>query len=179
MNTEQKKPILYLARPTGFSELGRFGVKSLKELLLNHYDILDPFELASEQGRQIYELEKLLSNINTGLAVEEIKSKIRNINTKIGEQNTSLIQKADIIFAILDGIDVDSGTAAEVGYAFGNKKKIFGFRSDFRYAGDNFGSEINLQVEYFIRTSGGVIFHSLEEVQNQIPLQAKANKLIR
>jgi nucleoside 2-deoxyribosyltransferase len=179
MTTEKKKLILYLAGPSGFTELGRFGVKPLKEILLNYYDVVDPFEIAAEKGKKITEFEKLLSNTHTGLAVEEIRRKLRNLNTEIGEENTSLIQKADIIFAILDGVDVDSGTASEIGYAFGSNKKILGFRSDFRITGDNFGSEVNIQVEYFIRASGGVIFHSIEEVEKQLPFQAKANKVNR
>ena len=42
------------------------------------------------------------------------------------------LQKADIIVANLDGIDVDSGTAWEIGYAFQMKKPIIGIRSDAR-----------------------------------------------
>lgn len=42
------------------------------------------------------------------------------------------LQKADIIVANLDGIDVDSGTAWEIGYAFQIKKPIIGIRSDAR-----------------------------------------------
>jgi nucleoside 2-deoxyribosyltransferase len=42
------------------------------------------------------------------------------------------VQDADIVVAILDGADVDSGTAWEVGYARGIGKKIIGIRTDFR-----------------------------------------------
>jgi nucleoside 2-deoxyribosyltransferase len=62
-----------------------------------------------------------------------------------------------VVFAILDGVDVDSGTAAEIGYAFAKGKPILGYRGDFRLSADNEGSIVNLQVEYFIRQSGGDI----------------------
>jgi nucleoside 2-deoxyribosyltransferase len=62
-----------------------------------------------------------------------------------------------MVFAVLDGTDVDSGTAAEIGYAFAKGKPILGYRGDFRLSADNDGSIVNLQVEYFIRASGGTI----------------------
>ena len=65
---------------------------------------------------------------------------------------------------MLDGADVDSGTAAEIGYAFARGTPIVGYRGDFRLAGDNEGAVVNLQVEYFIRASGGTIVTRLAEI---------------
>ncbi len=48
-------------------------------------------------------------------------------------------------------MDVDSGMATEIGYAYA---KGNGYRGDFRIAGDNPGAIVNLQVEHFIRNSG-------------------------
>jgi len=42
------------------------------------------------------------------------------------------IREADIIVAILDGQDVDSGVAFEVGYGYAIGKQIIGVRTDFR-----------------------------------------------
>lgn len=42
------------------------------------------------------------------------------------------LEKADLLVANLDGIDVDSGTAWEIGYAYANKKPIIGLREDVR-----------------------------------------------
>lgn len=53
------------------------------------------------------------------------------------------IDSADAILCILDGPDVDSGTAIEMGYAFARNKPIVGFRSDFRASEDN---GVNLMV---------------------------------
>jgi hypothetical protein len=58
---------------------------------------------------------------------------------------------------VLDGVDVDSGTAAEIGSGFAKGKKIIGYRGDFSLSADNEGSIVNLQVEYFIEASGGAI----------------------
>ena len=42
------------------------------------------------------------------------------------------VLQADVIVAILDGADVDSGTAVELGYALACKKPVVGIRTDFR-----------------------------------------------
>jgi nucleoside 2-deoxyribosyltransferase len=42
------------------------------------------------------------------------------------------VRGADAVVAILDGSDVDSGTAVELGYAFALGKPILGIRTDFR-----------------------------------------------
>jgi nucleoside 2-deoxyribosyltransferase len=68
------------------------------------------------------------------------------------------------VVAILDGVDVDSGTAAEIGYAFAKGRPILGYRGDFRLSADNEGATVNLQVEYFIRQSGGDIVTAIEKL---------------
>ena len=65
---------------------------------------------------------------------------------------------------MLDGADVDSGTAAEIGYAFARGKLIVGYRGDFRVSADNEGALVNLQVEFFIRESGGTIVSRYEDL---------------
>jgi nucleoside 2-deoxyribosyltransferase len=85
------------------------------------------------------------------------------INSELGRANAERIDKSDAVFAVLDGVDVDSGTAAEIGYAFARGKKVYGLRTDFRLAGDNLGATVNLQVEYFITASGGRVVTSLDE----------------
>lgn len=81
----------------------------------------------------------------------------------VGQRNAQLIDESDAVLAILDGPDVDSGTAAEIGYAAARGKPIAGVRDDLRQTGDNPGVTVNLQVEYFIQSTGGSIAHSLEE----------------
>ena len=60
--------------------------------------------------------------------------------------------------------DVDSGTAAEIGYACARGKPILGYRGDFRLAAENEGGRVNLQVEFFIRDSGGDIVPRIDDL---------------
>jgi len=39
---------------------------------------------------------------------------------------------------------------------------IVGLRTDWRRTGDNEGCVVNLQVEYFIRSTGGAVFRQLD-----------------
>ena len=87
----------------------------------------------------------------------------RELNDRVGRANAELIDSAAAVLAVLDGADVDSGTAAEIGYAAGTGKVVVGLRSDVRPAGDNEGAAVNLQVEYFIRASGGAVCRTIEE----------------
>jgi nucleoside 2-deoxyribosyltransferase len=82
----------------------------------------------------------------------------------MGATNRAAIDRARGVVAVLDGTDVDSGTAAEIGYAFARGKPIVGYRGDFRLSADNEGSIVNLQVEYFIRASGGTIVERFEDL---------------
>jgi nucleoside 2-deoxyribosyltransferase len=85
------------------------------------------------------------------------------INHELGRSNAASIDIADGVFAILDGVDVDSGTAAEIGYAAALDKRVYGLRTDFRLAGDNYGAIVNLQVQYFIENSGGAIVTTVDD----------------
>ncbi|MHC4870550.1 MAG: nucleoside 2-deoxyribosyltransferase [Planctomycetota bacterium] len=42
------------------------------------------------------------------------------------------IDKSDIVIAVLDGADSDSGTAFEIGYAYAKKIPVIGVRTDYR-----------------------------------------------
>lgn len=153
------KKKIYLAGNLGFSELGRYSLEMLKTRLKSKFEIFDPFEINSSLGEKISSIEK--ENYRT---IEDITNLLNEINMQIGEKNKDLIIKSDIIVANLDGTDVDSGTAAEIGFAFAKGKLIIGYRGDFRNSGDNIGSKINLQIEYFIRSSNGYICYSIEKL---------------
>lgn len=145
---------IYVAGPLGFSEAGRpFHERIITSLRGLGYEVLDPWDFDPSRVSAVEAMP---------LGSERIAAWAR-LNQEIGQRNHKLIDQADAIFAVLDGPDVDSGTAAEVGYAFARGKKIVGYRGDFRLAADNEGSTVNLQVEYFVRSSGGDIFRSLEK----------------
>jgi nucleoside 2-deoxyribosyltransferase len=57
------------------------------------------------------------------------------------------IDSSDLVVAILDGVDVDSGTAWEIGYAYAKGKPVIGLRTDFRTLSDGI---VNLMVEMAI-----------------------------
>ena len=79
-----------------------------------------------------------------------------------------MIESSGGMLTVLDGTHVDSGTASEIGCAFALGKKTLCYRGDFRFTGDNPGSTVNLQVEYFIRKSGGRAVRSIEELADAL-----------
>ncbi len=56
------------------------------------------------------------------------------------------VDEADVVVAILDGADPDSGTCFECGYAHARGKPIVGVRTDFRLGGDDAAVNVNLML---------------------------------
>jgi nucleoside 2-deoxyribosyltransferase len=151
---------IYMASPLGFSEAGRAFYKGLLRKIkhLRHRPI-DPWTLTAKA--KIDRVKKMRYGAKK-------RDAWRKLNVEIGGNNRAGIDRADMVFAVLDGVDVDSGTAAEIGYAFAKGKPILGYRGDFRLSADNEGSTVNLQVEYFIRQSGGDIISKLAELPSAL-----------
>ncbi len=63
----------------------------------------------------------------------------------IFSKNEAAIKRSDIVVAVVDGADVDSGTAWEIGYAYALGKPILGLRTDFRTLGIE--GTVNLMIE--------------------------------
>lgn len=84
-----------------------------------------------------------------------------------GRHNLDLIHQAHFLVAGLDGPDVDSGTAAEIGYATAIGRPVIGFRQDLRQANDHPDGTVNLQVEYLIRTNGRIV-HTLSDLTKAV-----------
>ncbi|MFO1134275.1 MAG: nucleoside 2-deoxyribosyltransferase [Rhodoblastus sp.] len=153
---------VYLAGPLGFSELGRAGQSALAALARDlGYEVIDPFALAPPG--EIERIARLSS-------LDAQREAWRLLNRQIGETNMRAIDGCGLVLAVLDGVDVDSGAAAEIGYAFARGKRIVGYRGDFRLAADNVGSTVNLQVEYFIHASGGEIVASLDALRARLAI---------
>ena len=150
------KPRVYLASPLGFAESTRAFMDALIPLLEEHVDVENPWDDVRFVD-EFHAVEQLDS-------VSERRSRLGAVNREIGHSNVERIDRSDAVFAILDGVDVDSGTAAEIGYGFAKGKHVCGLRTDFRLAGDNEAAIVNLQVEYFIRASGGEIVTSMDEL---------------
>ena len=126
---------IYLAGPL-FSEGERNWIRNLKkeiELLSDSWgkqvSVLWPYEFITQP-----EIESL----GTG-AKHEIFSRCK-----------SHLDCADMVIAILDGPQVDDGTAWEIGYFYAKRspeQKIIGVRTDFRRAGESNGAVVNAMIE--------------------------------
>lgn len=140
---------IYLASPLGFAESTHSFMHDLVNRLRRHVDLHNPWDEHS--------FDAAFSAVTKIDSVSERNQKLAEINQQIGHLNREAIDTCDALFAVLDGVDVDSGTASEIGYAFARGKYLCGLRTDFRLAGDNPGAIVNLQVEYFVKESGGEI----------------------
>lgn len=79
------------------------------------------------------------------------------------------IDCADVVTAILDGTDADSGTAWEAGYAFARGIPVVGVRTDFRERGDDGG--LNLMLSRSCRAfvaAPSIEGHSMDVVAQMI-----------
>ncbi|MGO9116549.1 MAG: nucleoside 2-deoxyribosyltransferase [Desulfomonilaceae bacterium] len=149
-------PKIYLASPLGFSPEYRSYLKRIKARLVQlRYQVFDPwaqpFSKAIREASKIEEYHERLAAF-TRLARD------------IGSVNENAIRECDMLLAVMDGAEVDSGTAAEVGFAAGIGKSVFGLRTDWRDSGE-FGLPLNLQVLHFIINSGGRLFRGIEEIE--------------
>ena len=67
------------------------------------------------------------------------------VHGAIFAQNLLALRDADVVVAVIDGADADSGTSWEMGYAYALKKKIVALRTDFRVVGHH--ERVNLMLE--------------------------------
>jgi nucleoside 2-deoxyribosyltransferase len=138
----------YIASPLGFTESGRHYYQQVYLPALSEVvEPLDPWSFTSAAE----------------VASAEASGELRELWLAVGRRNRAAILSADLVVALLDGQEVDSGTAAEVGYGAGLGKPCFGLRTDLRQNGEA-GVAVNLQVLSFIHESGGQILSSLEEL---------------
>jgi nucleoside 2-deoxyribosyltransferase len=138
---------LYLASPLGFDAAGRhyYAEQVLPAVVAAGFAVADPWDAAH------------LVDLPIDAATEGASA----TNRLIGQRNADLIDGCDGVLAFLDGVDVDSGTASEIGFACARGLPIVGVRTDMRSAGDNPAARVNLQVEYFIQRTGGRIVDDL------------------
>jgi len=67
--------------------------------------------------------ETFLPHRDAGLVEGEFTDKLRE---DIFTTDIEALEKSDMVVALLTGRDIDSGTAAEIGYAYAHKKKLIG-----------------------------------------------------
>ncbi|AJE03923.1 nucleoside 2-deoxyribosyltransferase [Geobacter pickeringii] len=148
---------LYLASPLGFSPENRPYLDRVKEKLISlGFTLFDPWEQSG-----------FAPAIDDALRIEEFAPRVaafRRIAAGIGRVNEEGIRASALLLAILDGAEVDSGTASEVGFAAALGKRCYGLRTDLRDCGDFTGVPINLQVLHFIEGSGGKLFRTIDAI---------------
>ena len=138
----------YVASPLGFTEAGRrYYGDVLLPALAAVVEPVDPWTLTAPDE----------------IAAAAARGDERRLALEIGRRNTEAIDRCELLAAVLDGQEIDSGTAAEVGYAAARGLTCFGLRTDLRQAGEP-GVAVNLQVEHFIVASGGAVLGSLDEL---------------
>jgi len=152
---------IYMAGPLGFSEAGRHFHASILVPYVRAlgYEVVDPWAIIEPAK---VEAARALP---PGPARQ---SAWERLNHAIAARNCAAIDGAHGVIAVLDGPDVDSGTASEIGYAFARGKRIVGYRGDDRLSADNEASIVNLQVEYFIRESGGTIVNRYQDLESTL-----------
>jgi nucleoside 2-deoxyribosyltransferase len=123
---EFSKYRIYLAAPL-FSEAERSYNTVIAELLRSHcFEVYLPQEAGDDHGmRDKREFAQMYN------------------------RNRQAIHNADIMVAIIEGADADSGTAWEMGYALALKKTVIALRTDFRMAGNH--ERVNLMLEQAAR----------------------------
>lgn len=148
---------IYLASPLGFSpEYSGYRERIKEKLRQLGCHVLDPW------GENQFPAE-IARAAEIGMARDREEA-LSEIAMRIGRSNEVLIREADSLLAVLDGLEVDSGTASEVGFAAALGKRAYGLRTDWRDSGDFPGLAFNLQVLHFITSTGGRLFRSVEEI---------------
>jgi nucleoside 2-deoxyribosyltransferase len=152
---------VYVASPLGFAPAGRefYYRRLLPALRRAGHDVIDPWKSPAGAAGDRARRRPYGRARRDALAVA---------NAASARANRAALDRADAVLAVLDGADVDSGTAAEIGYAFARGTPIVGYRGDVRLTGENEGVLVNMQVEYFIRASGGTIVTRLADVRRAL-----------
>ena len=78
------------------------------------------------------------------------------------------VRAADVVVAVLDGPDPDSGTSFECGYAHALGKPFVGLRTDFRMGGDDSAFSVNLMLSQSAAACVRVTSEDLQDVVDSV-----------
>ncbi len=124
---------IYLAAPL-FSDAERaYNLEVAKLLRNNYFDVFLPQETS-----------------------EDPETRNTEEQGRIFTVNLNALKAADMVVAVIDGADADSGTSWEMGYASALGKKVIGIRTDFRRAG------VHERVNLMLEESSGVVTNTKE-----------------
>ena len=107
------------------------------------------FNLKVDAYLRKHGFETFLPQREVGKLWKPTRRKGRKASRMIYEMDLRGIEKADAVVAILDGPDVDSGTAFEIGYACARGKPVIGIKTDVRMFARN--EEVNLMLAQGMR----------------------------
>ena len=129
---------VYLAGPSGFFEAG---------LLWHNTVVLPKVVAAGLVPKDPWADQSAIADVLEATKVgPERRRALQAANLVQGRNDLHLITESEAILASLDGQDVDSGTALEIGYGFALGLLIVGLRTDIRRCSDNEGSVVNLMI---------------------------------
>lgn len=123
LETEAPEKIVYLAGPL-FTIYER---SFLEKIDSDISEIWSRIGRTPSEGHQTKESICFVPHRDAGDVGTRIEEK-----EDIFEKDLLAIDNAKIIIAVLDGVDVDSGTAVELGYSYTHNKKILGLLTDKR-----------------------------------------------
>jgi nucleoside 2-deoxyribosyltransferase len=120
----QEKPIIYFAAPLFTQAEWRWNLELAQLLRARGLTIVLPQESAEAmlKGSAAFDAQSLFT------------------------RNCQSIRDADVVLAVLDGADPDSGTCWECGFAYAIGRPIIGLRTDFRGGGDDQIHNLNLML---------------------------------
>ncbi len=121
------------------------------------------FNLKVDEHLREQGFETFLPQRDVGELDELLRKKGRRAYREVFERDLAGMDRSDVVVAILDGADVDSGTAFEVGYAFAKGKPVIGLKTDMRVFAK--GEELNNMLAQAIRALARNLDELVEELR--------------
>lgn len=145
-------------------------------------------ELIAKELRELFNKHNLTLDLyvpQENLAINDKNSYADSI--MIADGDDAYLKKSDFVIAVIDGVEIDSGVACEIGVATTLGKRVFGLLTDTRQQGTGNKKKIealindptenqfvyrNLYVVGKIKKSGG-IYSDIDSLKNAILTFAK------
>jgi nucleoside 2-deoxyribosyltransferase len=114
---------VYITSPPGFTESTKHFMNRvlIPAVMAAEVEAINPWR---DDGRA----HELFTAISAMPSIDQRRIIYDELLLYLGKRNEEDIKKCEGIIAVLDGIDVDSGTAVEIGYGAALKKWIIGYR---------------------------------------------------
>lgn len=125
------------------------------------------------QGEWIW--NEMLADLLSKLDIQVLLPQERAISMLSGDEeydpsilfdhNIQSLKESDVVVAIFDQADPDSGTSWECGFAYSLNIPIIGLRTDLRRVGDDTDASINLMLSKSCRAFLDIPFNNRNNVQ--------------